>query len=106
MSVPESPSERAVAHPPETLEGWYVLHQVFSFGAASAARIDTSGLRTNGPDEGWSAFAQLIGSKSHLLAVHFRPTLDALGDAQRTLDRQTERAGLRLEYSFLSVTEA
>jgi chlorite dismutase len=97
----------AVAHPPETLEGWYALHQIFSIDRHAAP---VRGSRNFGglakPAEGWSAVARLIGSKSSIMAMHFRPTLDALGDAQRELDRQPIMSGLRLEYSFLSVTEA
>jgi len=40
------------------------------------------------------------------MAIHFRPTLDALGEAQRELARQPVMRGFRLDYSFLSVTEA
>jgi chlorite dismutase len=49
---------------------------------------------------------QLIGSRADLMALHFRPTLDAIGEAQRALTESGAARGLRLEYSFLSVTEA
>lgn len=40
------------------------------------------------------------------MAVHFAPTLDAIGDAQDALRRSPAMNRLRLQYSFLSVTEA
>src|SRR5579872_905621 len=66
------------AYPPETLEGWYALHQIFT---VDPARVDTR--PPEGPaqgGEGWSAFARLIGSKANLMVVHFRPTLDEIAD--------------------------
>ena len=107
-----------IAHPPETLEGWYVLHQVY--------RIDRSLLReAGGPaleewlagarraladlataEEGWSAVVRLIGSHGHVMLVHFRPTLDALGEVERRLAAEPLFDFLEPVYTFLSVTEA
>lgn len=117
----ENPRSAPRAIPPESLEGWYALHQVFSVdrqavtaltGAAGATddahtpRVEL----THGEDkttcEGWTAFARLIGSAADVMAVHFRPTLDDIGEAQRTLERRPIMAALRPVYSFLSVTEA
>jgi chlorite dismutase len=50
--------------------------------------------------------ARLIGSKSDYLVMHFRPTLDAIGEAQDKLAALPMMRGLRADYSFLSVTEA
>jgi chlorite dismutase len=55
---------------------------------------------------GWSANFRLIGSRSDLLAVHFRPTLEAIAAAQQESVRATCELGMDLTYSFLSVTEA
>jgi chlorite dismutase len=97
----------SVAHPPETLEGWYVLHQIFSrLPGERAARVGSTQLALPTATEGWSAAVELIGSKSDLLVMHFRPTLDAIGEAQRALAADPAIAALRLDYSFLSVTEA
>jgi peroxiredoxin len=41
-----------------------------------------------------------------LMLIHFRPTLDEIGQAQRALARSPISASLTLTYSFLSVTEA
>jgi len=69
------------AHPPETLEGWYALHQIFRFtrqkpDAASLARLVKSAAsatrspkqprktKSSSPPIGWSRFVRLIGSTS------------------------------------------
>ncbi|MFL5593119.1 MAG: hydrogen peroxide-dependent heme synthase [Gemmatimonadaceae bacterium] len=114
------------AHPPETLEGWFVLHQVFrlnkkaSRGAATlnqmAARATTAlKPRRRGAIErggtatspaGWSCLVQLIGSSSDLMAIHFRESLDAIGAAQDALATTALGKAVETAYSFLSVTEA
>jgi hydrogen peroxide-dependent heme synthase len=103
-----TPSAAPRAFPPETLEGWYALHQIFSVDPAPS----TSALPTPpaaaapSPDAGWSAYARLIGSAGDLMAMHFRATLDDIGVAQRSLSKLSIAPRLRLRYSFLSVTEA
>ena len=106
-----STSPAPSAHPPETLEGWYALHQIFSVEPASP--VETTRVRTKEPtspsapsDAGWSAYAQLIGSAGDLMVMHFRPTLDDIGIAQRSISQLAIAPRLRLRYSFLSVTEA
>ncbi len=109
----------AVAHPPETVEGWYALHQIFRLdramlrewagetvaslreGAASALRDVATPA-----GGGWSAVVPLIGSTADVMLVHFRPTLDAIGEAQRRLATEPLFDFLDPVYSFLSVTEA
>ena len=113
MKNPES----ARAHPPETLEGWYALHQIFTVDHSRSSLRDQ--LRRgdaaptveptpqqSGDSQGWSAWARLIGSKADLMAIHFAPTLDAIGDSQSAMRGWPGARALRLEYSFLSVTEA
>ena len=113
------------AHPPETLEGWYVLHQVFrSRGTrptiatltALAKRLNAalSDERSGGGRKkkieaagaGWSCFVRLIGSKSDFMLIHFRDSLDAIGAAQESVAAAVNSKDLDLAYSFLSVTEA
>src|SRR6185312_13265049 len=68
-----------VNYAPETLEGWYALHQIFRTAAAVLAC----------PAEGgWTAAAPLIGSRADVMLIHFRPTLDAIGAAQRRLGNE------------------
>jgi chlorite dismutase len=98
------------AHPPETLEGWYALHQVFSAPASDDVDIERLQQRSRDvldrPAAGWSAMARLIGSKADILAVHFRPTLEELAPVQTAMRQVACSFGLELGYSFLSVTEA
>ncbi len=111
-----------VAHPPETLEGWYVLHQVFRASAAKSGAPNISGLarraraslaparigtrKKSGPSSGWSCFARLIGSASDLMAIHFRESLDELTLVQDAFAASAVAKQLAVTYSFLSVTEA
>ena len=81
------------AHPPETTEGWYVLHQVLAYdrpllramlsatqGADARATLDTV---ISPATDGWSAIVPLIGSRADVMLVHFRASLDDIGEAQR-----------------------
>ncbi len=113
------------AHPPETAEGWYSLHQVFSVDrrairSAGRAELDAmkrsaaeclrkltvSGEGEGSHQRGWTAVVSLIGSPGDVMLVHFRETLDAVGDAQKALASEPLFDHLRPAYSFLSVTEA
>jgi peroxiredoxin len=107
------PTDAPIVHPPETLEGWYALHQIFSIvpelaNDVSLPRVDSTQVAAliDEGEEGWSAIARLIGSKSDYLVVHFRSSLDAIGTAQNRLAALPMMGGLRLDYSFLSITEA
>lgn len=123
----------ATAHPPETLEGWFALHQIFRvnrqaldarpdvlarMGEAAGAALSTADAKPQstargkkaGKDSpartGWSCFVRLIGSSSDLMVIHFRESLDAIGAAQDALSRQEIMGVLQPTYTFLSVTEA
>src|SRR5690349_18945537 len=103
MQTPENPR----AHPPETLEGWYAQHQIFTYdrnarGADATPRV---GSTQQSSSEGWTIAVDLIGSKADLMVIRFAPTLDAIGEADRKL-RDDSSAALHLDSSFLSVTEA
>lgn len=98
-----------IAHPPETLEGWYALHQIYTCATREAPQDDTvilDALQPPSLDGGWSVAVRLIGSVADLMLIHFRPTLDSLGEAQRAVAVPAADAGFNLGYSFLSVTEA
>ncbi|MDP9203770.1 MAG: heme-dependent peroxidase [Gemmatimonadota bacterium] len=114
-----------IAHPPETLEGWFVLHQIFRFrkpelDTRRLARTLKSAVTALGParksakartkksasSAGWSCFARLIGSTADLMVIHFRESLDEIGAAQDELARSELAAILEPAYAFLSVTEA
>jgi len=55
---------------------------------------------------GWTCFARLIGSTSGLMVIHFRESLDAIGEAQDALSKTELGKTLQPVYAFLSVTEA
>ena len=117
------------AHPPETAEGWYALHQIFAVdrgalcavepdrlaevkatAAACLERLVARGAPTAPASAaaargGWSALASLIGSPGTVMFTHFRESLDELGDVQRDLAREPLFDYLAPVYSFLSVTE-
>jgi chlorite dismutase len=115
-----------IAHPPETIEGWFVMHQVLrltkrNVDATRLARMAKSAVtnagrgrkaaakvRANkaGPTDGWSCCVRLIGSTADLLVVHFRDSLDAIGAAQSDFARSELGGIVEPVYAFLSVTEA
>jgi peroxiredoxin len=99
------------AHPPETLEGWYALHQIFSIDRSDAVgyrplRVEVTQPVAPAADAGWTAVVRIIGSSADVMVVHFRPTLDAIGQAQESVRRLPVMRALKPMYSFLSVTEA
>ncbi len=92
-------TDRPRAHPPETTEGWYALHQVFAWdGPALGAMLKAPGIDVLDSAErlltelaapssgGWTAVVPLIGSSADVMLVHFRPTLDDIGEAQRLVN--------------------
>jgi peroxiredoxin len=113
-----SNGERPRAHPPETTEGWYAFHQMLAWDrpalrAISSGRFPerrqaeaTLNALAEPEGDGWSAVVPLIGSRADVMLVHFRPTLDDIGAAQRALAKVALFDALRPVYSFLSVTEA
>jgi peroxiredoxin len=104
--------------PPETVEGWFALHQLFTVDRvalrarshaerqtlAEEARLVLEGLQA--PEEGgWTRVVPLVGSRAEVMLAHFRPTLDDLDAVQRRLRRLALDGVLRPVYAFLSVTE-
>src|SRR5688500_6824370 len=125
--------DAAAAHPPETLEGWFALHQIFRInrqaldarpdvlarmGASAGAALSTGDAKPQSAGRGkratkdspsrapWSCFVRLIGSSSDLMVIHFRESLDAIGLAQDAFSREEIMGVLQPAYTFLSVTEA
>jgi len=124
-------TQPVIAHPPETLEGWYALHQIFRFAkqkpdakrltriaATAATSLSAAPARRKGAKKpssgetrtpaaaGWSCLVRLIGSASDLMVIHFRDSLDAIGAAQDALSKTEMGKALQPTYSFLSITEA
>jgi peroxiredoxin len=116
---PAAPAEKSGAHPPETTEGWYAFHQILALDRPALRALeadDRERIRADGAlaleaaaspgGEGWSAVVPLVGSRADVMLLHFRPTLDGIGEAQRALARTELFDFLRPIYTFLSVTEA
>src|SRR4051812_41527393 len=103
-----------LAHPPETLEGWYALHQIYTCSIRSSVpddtelRHDTRNPRPRHEDAagGWSTEVRLIGSVADVMVIHFRKDLDGIRAAQDAFEPIARDRELMPEYSFLSVTEA
>src|SRR4051812_39714845 len=123
MTSPQLP--QMVAHPPETLEGWYALHQIFRFpkgkpelaalsrtlaglgGQLTPARSTKgSSNEVNLADAGWSCFVRLIGSSADIMVIHFRDSLDAIGQPDKKGAGPSAGKSLVFVSSFLRLTEA
>jgi len=102
---------------PETIEGWYVQHDLFTFqwpvwrtlAPAKRNRLieeAAAWLKAQAQTEcGDSASFNVVGHKGDLLLTHFRPSLEALNQVKVSL-RQTEFfAYLEPVYGYLSVIE-
>jgi hydrogen peroxide-dependent heme synthase len=107
-----------IAQPPTTLEGWYASHQAFAVDRRALRTRPAAALRTDrcvageildavrAPSGGgWSAVVPLVGSLADVMFIHFRPSLDALGAAERDVARLPLLDSFRPAYAFLSVTE-
>jgi hydrogen peroxide-dependent heme synthase len=108
-----SGKSRERAHPPETLEGWYSLHDVYTLLPALSAREQTlhtlaascAGMTERLAGRGWSVVVSLIGGSFDVLTVHFRESPDELESARRELAEAAGEAAGRV-WSQLGVTEA
>lgn len=99
------------AHAPETIEGWYALHQVYRRIPGAAAKkhedelvnFDLKGIVTAA---GWSVRVDLIGSTADFMLIHLRETLDEIADIRQIIGVLFAEQPVELVYNFLSVTEA
>jgi len=102
---------------PVTLEGWYVLHEMYAVDwarwtalpAAEQAAVvleATTLLETQArPPEGHSGCWSLLSQKGDLCLMHWRRDLEALRREQTALARTRLRGFLVPTYSYLSVVE-
>jgi chlorite dismutase len=102
---------------PVTLEGWFVLHEMWAvdwprWNALATADRDavlleaTTLLETQArPPKGHSAWFTLLTQKGDLCALHWRPDLEALRREEVAFQRTHLAAYLRPTYSYLSVIE-
>lgn len=107
------------AYPPETTEGWYSFHQILAWNRPARhaipvgelpslqhramERLEAMAAPASG---GWTGVVPLIGSRADVMLIHFRPTLEDIGAAQRALASEALFNALDPIYTFLSVTEA
>ena len=103
---------------PISLDGWYVLHQFFRIAPVDAAVDDlaprreradeVAGLLASWEDlgeDGWSGVYRVVGGGVDVMVVHFRPTLEALGEAERALRIADSAMDLIPAGDFVSVVE-
>ncbi|OVE84925.1 heme-binding protein [Natronolimnobius baerhuensis] len=106
--------------PPQTEEGWYVLHDFRSIdwdawrdapdhrrSQAIDEGIDylTAAERVDDAEEGDSATFSVLGHKADLLVLHLRPTLADIDALERSFEHTALAAFTEREDSYLSVTE-
>jgi peroxiredoxin len=104
---------------PATLEGWYALHQMFAAdwpairalppgrrGELAEAAVRVFAEVEREAAEGWTAAFQVVGGGADWMFVHFRPTLEELSAVERRIKGSPLADVMRLEYDYLSVTEA
>ena len=103
---------------PATLEGWYVLHQAWTTDWSALRALDPEARAAlaeeaqavfeeiAAPAGGWSAPFRLVGGGADWLFVHFRPTLEELGEVEQRLRRSRLADFLLPAWDYLSVTEA
>ncbi|HEX2190111.1 MAG TPA: hydrogen peroxide-dependent heme synthase [Longimicrobiaceae bacterium] len=103
---------------PATLEGWYVLHQAWTTDWSALRALDPAERaeladeaqalweELAAPAEGWSAPFRLVGGGADWLFAHFRPSLEELAGVELRVRRSRLGGVLRLEWDYLSVTEA
>lgn len=108
-----------MAEAPQTLEGWYVLHDFRSIQWQSWRDLDEAEqqaikeeLQTSFldpiesyADEGYSAWFAIGGHKADLLFLHLRPALDDIMQLELTLNVSRFAKFLTQPFAFVSVTE-
>jgi chlorite dismutase len=102
---------------PATLEGWFVLHDVFAVdwcrwnALARSERGDIAAEATvvlerqEKPRSGHSACFSLLTQKGDVAFMHYRPDLETLRAAELELRRTRLHDFLQPTYSYLSVIE-
>ncbi len=105
--------------PPSTLEGAFMLHQLFTIDWNAWNHLDVSQqnqvieeatpvleqLATRGQREESSAYYKVLGHKGDLMLVHLRYTPEELSQVERQLSRLKLWTYLQESYSYLSVVE-
>ncbi len=101
---------------PLVLDGWFVLHQFYRLTTPYDADSDTNseGIQAleelltswkNLGDGGWTGLYRIIGGGTDYLLTHFRPSLEALAEVERSLRRHPVASDFVLTGDYLSVVE-
>jgi chlorite dismutase len=99
---------------PETLEGWSLLHLMYrvrwdrvrSHSAAELQRIaESAAAAITAPEQGATAFVQMLGHKADLMLVFFRRGFEALAEAQLRCARTELHGLLEPTASYVSIVE-
>jgi chlorite dismutase len=112
--------ELDMAEAPDTLEGWYALHEFLRVDHAQlrgmpanerdALREDASRLletlsASDGEETGSTAAFRVIGHKADVMLLCLRPTVEALGSVEAAIGASALAPVTTADYSYLSVTE-
>ena len=107
--------------PPETAEGWYVLHDVRRVNwdawreapdrrreraLAEGTEYLSAAERVADAEAGDSATYAIVGHEADLMIVHLRPTLEELNALERQFERTALAGVTERTDSYVSVTEA
>src|SRR5437762_282023 len=109
-----TPDATQIPEVPQTLEGYYILHDIHSIdwpkwrsieprrreGIADAAMY---WLQDVAHDKGDSALYSMLTQKGDLMFVHYRPSPEALNQVELSLRQIDFFSFLRPSYSYLSV---
>ena len=98
---------------PLVLDGWFVLHQFFrldpaSDGSDGEPAADFAELMRRWEDlgeEGWSGVYRIVGGGTDFMVMHFRNSLEALGEAERAVQQSALGRDLFPTDDYLSVVE-
>jgi hydrogen peroxide-dependent heme synthase len=105
---------------PQTLEGWYALHDFRrldwprwkqldaesrgAIAAEAAGFLEAAEAHQDAP-EGASALYRVLGHKADLMFLHLRPTLDELNALEHAFARTGLADYTTVPYSYVSITE-
>ncbi|RIL10718.1 MAG: heme-dependent peroxidase [Proteobacteria bacterium] len=104
--------------PPETAEGWSVLHELYEIDWQSIKRGDAGKLRAEVQevsewlagretlsDDGQSAAFSMLGHKGQFMLLHFAPSFDLCGELEKQFLRTDFARHFRLSNSYVSIVE-
>ena len=101
---------------PLVLDGWFILHQFFRLTPPGETDADERSDRLQAlqdllagwealGEDGWTGLFRIVGGSTDIMLVHFRPSLEALGDVERSLQGHPVASDLVLTGDYLSVVE-